>query len=177
MPRCQMSRLYSAMVRSEENMPALAMFTRHFFAPAHWIAGVIAENLPFAHHVGVEIRQGLEPVFADQFVMQAGQIFGMTGGQHLRPGEKVDGAAEIGIALVPLGSDIIADGVTVDDLIRGLAPGRPAVPSDEKPVLPAAKKSAGCFFLPAFQSSHRCPETPTAAERRAPVRHWFCRIP
>ena len=28
-PRCQMSRLYSAMVRSEENMPALAMFTRH----------------------------------------------------------------------------------------------------------------------------------------------------
>lgn len=30
LPRCQMSRLYSAMVRSEENMPALAMFTRHF---------------------------------------------------------------------------------------------------------------------------------------------------
>ena len=29
LPRCQMSRSYSAMVRSEENMPALAMFTRH----------------------------------------------------------------------------------------------------------------------------------------------------
>ena len=29
LPRCQMSRLYSAMVRSEENIPALAMFTRH----------------------------------------------------------------------------------------------------------------------------------------------------
>ncbi len=28
-PRCQMSRSYSAMVRSEENIPALAMFTRH----------------------------------------------------------------------------------------------------------------------------------------------------
>ena len=28
-PRCQMSRSYSAMVRSEENMPALAMFTKH----------------------------------------------------------------------------------------------------------------------------------------------------
>ena len=30
LPRCQMSRSYSAMVRSEENIPALAMFTRHF---------------------------------------------------------------------------------------------------------------------------------------------------
>ena len=29
LPRCQISRSYSAMVRSEENMPALAMFTRH----------------------------------------------------------------------------------------------------------------------------------------------------
>lgn len=29
LPRCQMSRSYSAMVRSEENIPALAMFTRH----------------------------------------------------------------------------------------------------------------------------------------------------
>ena len=28
-PRCQMSRSYSAIVRSEENMPALAIFTRH----------------------------------------------------------------------------------------------------------------------------------------------------
>ena len=28
-PRCQISRSYSAMVRSEENIPALAMFTRH----------------------------------------------------------------------------------------------------------------------------------------------------
>ena len=48
------------------------------FAPAHRVTGVIAESLPFAHHVGVEVRQGLEPVFVDQFVMQTGQIFGMT---------------------------------------------------------------------------------------------------
>ncbi len=27
--------------------------------------GVIAESLPFAHHVGVEVRQGLEPVLVD----------------------------------------------------------------------------------------------------------------
>ena len=45
----------------------------------------------------------------------------MTGGQHLRPGEEADGAADVGIALHPLGGVVIAHGVAVDDLIRGLA--------------------------------------------------------
>ena len=31
--------------------------------PAFRVAGVIAEGLPLAHNVGVEVRQGLEPVF------------------------------------------------------------------------------------------------------------------
>ena len=30
--------------------------------PAHGVAGVVAEGLPLAHDVCVEVRQGLEPV-------------------------------------------------------------------------------------------------------------------
>ena len=44
--------------------------------PAHGVAGVIAEGLPFADDIGVEVRQGLEPVLVDQLVVQAGQVFG-----------------------------------------------------------------------------------------------------
>ncbi len=72
-------------------MPALAMFTRHLRRQPMRVAGVIAESLPLAHNIGVEVRQGLEPVLVDQLVVQAGQVFGVTGGQHLRPGEEVDG--------------------------------------------------------------------------------------
>ena len=68
-------------------MPALAIFTRHLRRQS--VAGVIAEGLPLAHNVGIEVRQGLEPVFMDQLVVQAGQIFGVTGGQHLRPVRKL----------------------------------------------------------------------------------------
>ena len=42
--------------------------------PAHGVAGVIAEGLSLAHNVGVKVRQGLEPVFMDQLVVQAGQV-------------------------------------------------------------------------------------------------------
>ena len=66
--------------------------------PAHGVAGVIAEGLPFADDIGVEVRQGLEPVLVDQLVVQAGQVFGMAGSQHLRAGEEADGPADVGIA-------------------------------------------------------------------------------
>ena len=75
--------------------------------PAFRVAGVIAEGLPLAHNVGVEVRQGLEPVFMDQLVVQAGQVFGVTSGQHLRAGEEVDGATDVDIALHPLGGVIV----------------------------------------------------------------------
>lgn len=42
--------------------------------PAHGVAGVIAEGLPFADDIGVEVRQGLEPVLVDQLIVQAGQV-------------------------------------------------------------------------------------------------------
>ena len=48
--------------------------------PARGVAGVITEGLSLAHNVGIEVRQGLEPVLMDQLIMQAGQGFGMAGG-------------------------------------------------------------------------------------------------
>ena len=57
----------------------------------------------------------------DQLVVEAGQVFGVTGGQHLGAGEEVDGPADVGITLVPLGCAVIPGGVAVDDLIGGLA--------------------------------------------------------
>ena len=44
--------------------------------PARGVAGVIAERLSLAHNVGVEVRQGLEPVLMDQLIMQAASISG-----------------------------------------------------------------------------------------------------
>ena len=52
---------------------------------------------PFADDIGVEVRQGLEPVLVDQLVMQAGQVFGAAGSQHLRAGEEADGLSLIHI--------------------------------------------------------------------------------
>ena len=46
--------------------------------PAHGVAGVIAEGLPLPHDVGVEVRQGLEPVLVDELVVQAGQVLGVA---------------------------------------------------------------------------------------------------
>ena len=47
-------------------------------APAQRVAGVIAQGLPLAHNIGIEVRQGLEPVLADQLIVQAGQVFGVS---------------------------------------------------------------------------------------------------
>ena len=85
--------------------------------PAHGVAGVIAESLPLPHDIGVEVRQGLEPVLVDELIVQAGQVLGMACRQHLGAGQEVDGPADIGITLVPLGCAVIPGGVAVDDLI------------------------------------------------------------
>ena len=47
--------------------------------PARGVAGVIAEGLSLAHNVGIEVRQGLEPVLVDQLVVQAGQVSSISG--------------------------------------------------------------------------------------------------
>ena len=57
--------------------------------PALRVAGVIAEGLPLAHNVGVEVRQGLEPVFMDQLVVQAGQVFGVPAASISGPVRKL----------------------------------------------------------------------------------------
>ena len=57
--------------------------------PALRVAGAITECLPLAHHVGVEVRQGLEPVLVDQLVVQAGQVFGTAGGSISGPVRKL----------------------------------------------------------------------------------------
>ena len=44
------------------------------FAPAQRVAGVIVQGLPLAYHIGVEVRQGLEPVLVDKLIVQAGQV-------------------------------------------------------------------------------------------------------
>ena len=44
-------------------------------APAQRVAGVVAQGLTLAHHIGVEVGQRLEPVLPDQLVVQAAQGF------------------------------------------------------------------------------------------------------
>ena len=39
------------------------------FCPVERVPGVIGKGLVFADNIGVEIGQGLEPVFVDQFVL------------------------------------------------------------------------------------------------------------
>ena len=59
--------------------------------PARGVAGVIAEGLSLAHNVGIEVRQGLEPVLVDQLVVQAGQAM---------PLERVSSAWMMSLAMV-----------------------------------------------------------------------------
>lgn len=75
--------------------------------PAHGVAGVIAEGLPFADDIGVEIRQGLEPVLVDQLMMQTVQAFRMTGCQHFRTVEEINGTADVGIVFIPLSGNVV----------------------------------------------------------------------
>ena len=77
------------------------------FAPAHGVAGVIAEGLPFADDIGVEVRQGLEPVLVDQLMMQTVQAFRMTGCQHFRTVEEINGTADVGIVFIPLSGNVV----------------------------------------------------------------------
>ena len=60
-------------------------------APTQRVAGIIRQSLALAHHISVEIGQGLEPVLGFQFMLQTGQIFFLAGGQHFGAGQKVDG--------------------------------------------------------------------------------------
>ena len=45
----------------------------------------------------------------------------MPGGQHLRPDEEIDGAADVGVTLHPLAGLIVAQLIAVDDLVGRLA--------------------------------------------------------
>ena len=45
----------------------------------------------------VDVYKRQEPVLVDQLIVQAGQVFGMAGSQHLRAGEEADGPADVGI--------------------------------------------------------------------------------
>lgn len=75
--------------------------------PAHGVAGVIAEGLSFADDIGVEIRQSLEPVLVDQLMMQTVQAFRMTGCQHFRTVEEINGTADVGIVFIPLSGNVV----------------------------------------------------------------------
>ena len=90
-------------------------------APAQRVAGIVAQGLALAHHIGVEVGQRLEPILVDEFVVQALEVFLMTGGQHFGAGQEVDGAADVGVALVPLGGAVVARVIAVDDLVGRLA--------------------------------------------------------
>ena len=79
-----------------------------FTTPFHRIAGVIFQRLFFSNHICVEIRKGLEPVFVDQFMMQAAQIFLMTCSQHFRTGKEVNGTTDIWVTFIPLDCLIIS---------------------------------------------------------------------
>ena len=57
-----------------------------FLQPADGIAGVVSHGLLLSHHIGIEVRQGLEPVLIDQLVLQAFQVFCLTVLQHLFAG-------------------------------------------------------------------------------------------
>ena len=75
--------------------------------PAHGGAGVIADGLPLPHDVGVEVRQGLEPVLVDQLMMQTVQAFRMTGCQHFWTVEEINGTADVGIVFIPLSGNVV----------------------------------------------------------------------
>lgn len=75
--------------------------------PARGVAGVIAECLSLAHNVGIEVRQGLEPVLVDQLMMQTVQAFRMTGCQHFRTVEEINGTADVGIVFIPLSGNVV----------------------------------------------------------------------
>ena len=76
-------------------------------APAQRVAGVIAQGLPLAHNIGIEVRQGLEPVLVDQLMMQTVQAFRMTGCQHFRTVEEINGTADVGIVFIPLSGNVV----------------------------------------------------------------------
>ena len=50
--------------------------------PVRGIHGVIVQGLVLAYHVGIEVRQCLEPVFADQLVAQAVQMLAAAQREH-----------------------------------------------------------------------------------------------
>ena len=58
------------------------------FAPAQRVTDVIVQGLPLAHHIGVEVRQGLEPVLVDKLIVQAGQVLGVACGSISGPVKK-----------------------------------------------------------------------------------------
>ena len=78
-----------------------------FASPSHRIAGIITESLSFAYNVCVEVRQGLEPVLVDQLMMQTVQAFRMTGRQHFRTVEEINGTADVGIVFIPLSGNVV----------------------------------------------------------------------
>ena len=88
--------------------------------PAKRIAGVVAKRLSLAHHIGVKVRQGLEPILVDQLILQTSEIFLMPCGQHLRTGQEIHSAADVRITLIPLRSNLVPGFIAMDDLIRAL---------------------------------------------------------
>ena len=88
-----------------------------FLSPSHRIYRIISQRLPFSYHISIEIRQRLEPVFADQFMMQTAQIFVLSYVHQLMPDQEIYCPADIGIPLIPLLCAVISCLITVDHLI------------------------------------------------------------
>ena len=61
-------------------------------APVLLVSSVISHCLLFTDYIGVEIRKSLEPVFADQLILETFQVFFITEGKHFLTCEEVDTA-------------------------------------------------------------------------------------
>ena len=90
-------------------------------APVLLVSSIISYCLLFTDYIGVEIRKSLEPVFADQLILETFQVFFITEGKHFLTCKEVDRTVKIRVCLIPVSRAVVACCIAVDDLFAALS--------------------------------------------------------
>ena len=125
--------LYGA-VRREE--PGLCDVHQGLALPAMLVSHVI-QDAGLLGQVGVEVREGHEPVLAQELLRQTLEAFRIAHLKHLRSAQEVDGLLEALVPLVVAARVVVATLVARDDLVGALAKGVD-VPLAHEPSCPAS---------------------------------------
>lgn len=82
---------------------------------------VVLESLILGLYIGLEVKEGHEPVFIQKFVIKAGQVLLRANCQHFLAYQEVHSCFQLRISLVEVFGNVTGFCIVLDDFLTGFA--------------------------------------------------------